>query len=205
MNIRDNIHPDWYLIMNLFNQEPLSTLFYDILPNISYKPEKEKIFSVFKMPMKDIKVVILQSEPYPYVTNTLRDFKEWEDQGVFILNTSLTSEVGNVGAHYEYWEKLIQTVIFYISKYQPCIWMIPNINNEIKFKKHILNPFTVEGYDRELIENIPINPDFNYIFTKPNVEIEEYKEYGSSTYNFYYVNSILKNKSLNEIKWNNEI
>ena len=115
MKILEKVHEDWIPIIRTYlHQEPLSILLNEILPNISYKPEKENIFNIFTMPLKDIKVVILHLEPYPYYTNKVRDFSEWEKQGVFILNTSLTSEVSNMESHYEYWENFIKTVIKYI-------------------------------------------------------------------------------------------
>ena len=195
MKILEKVHEDWIPIIRTYlHQEPLSILINEILPNISYKPEKENIFNVFTMPLKDIKIIILHLEPYPYYTNNIRNFSKWEKQGVFILNTSLTSEVSNMENHYDYWENLIKTIIRYISKQHPCIWLIPNIRNEMKFKNCIIhNPFFVEGYDKELIENIPINSDWNYIFTTFGKE--------DSENNYYYANSILKQMNNKEIKW----
>lgn len=196
MKILEKVHEDWnFIIKKYINQAPLSVLFNEILPNISYKPEKENIFNIFTMPLKDIKVVILHLEPYPYYTNKVRDFSEWEKQGVFILNTSLTSEVSNMESHYEYWENFIKVVIRHISYYHPCVWLIPNTRNIMKFKNSIVNnPFFVEGYNKELIENIPINSDWNYIFTKLGNNNDSLETY-------YYINSILKQMNNKEIKW----
>ena len=65
MNTNEIIHPSWTPIISLLYQEPLTTLNQQILPNISYQPKKEDIFNVFKMPLDDVKVVILGQDPYP--------------------------------------------------------------------------------------------------------------------------------------------
>lgn len=60
-----NLDESWQPIKSLLYQEPLLTLNREILPNISYQPNKDKIFEVFKMPVENIKVVILGQDPYP--------------------------------------------------------------------------------------------------------------------------------------------
>ena len=80
----DIIDASWFPVINLLNQEPLLTLRTRILPEISYQP-KNKVFDVFSMPVKDIKIVILRQEPYPLpikVINT--DYLK--EQGVMFLN-----------------------------------------------------------------------------------------------------------------------
>lgn len=65
MRPTDIIHKSWEPIVGALFREPLVTLNNDILPNIAYLPKREQIFNVFKMPVKDIKVVILGQDPYP--------------------------------------------------------------------------------------------------------------------------------------------
>lgn len=184
------IHEDWnFIIKKYINQAPLSVLFNEILPNISYKPEKENIFNIFTMPLKDIKVVILQPEPYPFLKGKEEEFTKLKEQGVFMLNTSLTSEVGNMNAHYDYWEYMIKYIISHISLHNPCIWLFSSIRIKYDFEIYIRRKFfVVKNYDDITIENIPISPDWNYIMNNGEKNLE-------------YTNSILKQMNNKEIKW----
>lgn len=64
MKVTDYFHHSWQPLLPLLNQEPLLTLNTTILPNCHYYPQKENIFRVFRMPLEDIKVVILGQDPY---------------------------------------------------------------------------------------------------------------------------------------------
>lgn len=133
-----------------------------------------------------------------------RTLKHWQEQGIFLLNTALTVESGKAGSHLLYWEDFTKRVISYISLKQPCIWLLwgkkaqsfaPYIRGKVMY---------TSGYDKETIEFIPINSDFNYIMTAPHPAAEAYSGGKAGFFgcnHFYYVNSILKNKSLKEIKW----
>ncbi len=60
-----NIDESWVgLLHSLIYQEPLIQLL-ETLDKESYEPKKYDIFNVFKVPLDDIKLVILCSEPYP--------------------------------------------------------------------------------------------------------------------------------------------
>lgn len=190
MKILEKVHEDWIPIIRTYlHQEPLSILLNEILPNISYKPEKENIFNIFTMPLKDIKVVILQPEPYPFLKGKEEEFAKLKEQGVFMLNTSLTSEVGNMNAHYDYWEYMIKYIISHISLHNPCIWLFSSIRIKYDFEIYIRRKFfVVKNYDDITIENIPISPDWNYIMNNGEKNLE-------------YTNSILKQMNNKEIKW----
>lgn len=58
------IHESWYSIKQYLYEEPLIKLNNEILPNIKYYPNKKDIFNVFKIPLNQIKVVILGQDPY---------------------------------------------------------------------------------------------------------------------------------------------
>ena len=65
MNLFKNVDESWIpLLHSLAYKEPLVN-FLNNLSQISYQPELEKIFKVFEMPVKDVKVVILGCDPYP--------------------------------------------------------------------------------------------------------------------------------------------
>lgn len=65
MKILEQVHESWHPLMYMLHKEPLKTLNEKILPEISFQPAKENIFSVFKMPLENIKVVLLGQDPYP--------------------------------------------------------------------------------------------------------------------------------------------
>ena len=60
----EKVDPSWGPILYKIKEEPLSTLFNKVLPNISYQPKVDNIFSALQMPVSSIKVVILGSGPY---------------------------------------------------------------------------------------------------------------------------------------------
>jgi len=234
MNPKEKIHQDWHPIVNLLYQEPLKTLSEQVLPNISYQPRPENIFRVFEVPINSIKVVILGQDPYPtpgdaiglsFINGTnkvpvsLRNiYKEiidstdietvspltWQEQGVFLLNTALTVETGKAGSHLKYWEDFTKRVVSHISTLQPCIWLLWGKKAE-KFIPYInMNPFHVNNYTKETIEQIPINPDWNYIFTSPHPAAEAYSGGTAGFFgcnHFYYTNRVLSQLSKSTIKW----
>lgn len=234
INPREQINEDWTPLLNLLYQEPLKTLSEEILPNISYQPKGENIFRVFEKPMTDIKVVILGQDPYPtpgdaiglsFINGTdkipvsLRNIykeitdstnvetvnpKSWQEQGVFLLNTALTVETGKAGSHLKYWEDFTKRTISLIAEKHSCIWVFWGAKAQ-KFIPYIhKNAFHVKGYNKETIEDMPINPDWNYILTAPHPAAEAYSGGKAGFFgcnHFYYINSILKNKSLKEINW----
>lgn len=64
--IPEVIHTSWHKhIGGLFHIPSIETLKYIILPTIKFYPKQQDIFNVFKMPLDEIKVVILGQDPYP--------------------------------------------------------------------------------------------------------------------------------------------
>ena len=63
MNPTEIIDKSWIPVLSQLHQEPLKSLYEELLPNISYQPLKEDIFRVFEMPVNKIKVVILGQDP----------------------------------------------------------------------------------------------------------------------------------------------
>ena len=244
MNLFKNVHESWIpLLHSLAYKEPL-VKFLSSLSEISFQPEFEKIFKVFEMPVKDIKVVILGQDPYPkpgdaigrayavsdkskmpfilrniekeifrtkgievlnqdndIVDQSWKTLNHWSEQGVFLLNTTLTVETGSAGSHIRYWKEFTEMIVQFISHENPCIWML--WGSYLKTHgSNIKNPFLVKGYDRESIEEIPIDPELNYIIPgeHPAMLIEEGEE-GFSKDGFYYTNRVLEKRSLKKIIW----
>jgi uracil-DNA glycosylase len=233
MNPKDKIHKDWLPIINLLYQEPLKTLSETILPNISYQPKSENIFKVFEVPINTIKVVILGQDPYPtprdaiglsFVNGTnkipvsLRNiYKEiidstdndivtpsmWQKQGIFLLNTALTVETGKAGSHLKYWEDFTKKVINHLSISQPCIWLLWGKKAE-KFIPYIKNTFNASNYTKEDIEQIPINPDWNYLLVAPHPAAEAYSGGTAGFFgcnHFYNTNRVLNKLNKSTINW----
>lgn len=242
MNPLDKVHSSWFPMMEtLLYQEPLKNLKDNILPNISFQPEKENIFNVFSMPIKDIKVVILGQDPYPtpgdaigysFATNKTKTpaslriiqkeistsvhdvlsmgqipdntLKSWRESGVFLLNTALTVETGNAGSHLKYWDTFTRQIIQFISKENPCIWILWGKKAQ-GFAKNIHNPQQlVKGYTRQTIEQIPVNEDYNYIMTSPHPTAEAYADGKAEFYgcdHFYFVNKILEKFKVSPVLW----
>ena len=72
MNPLEIIHPSWMdIIQSQLYQQPLQQLNQEILPNISYQPQKQDIFKVFETPVNKVKVVILGQDPYPTPGNAV--------------------------------------------------------------------------------------------------------------------------------------
>jgi len=157
------IHQSWNPLLHQLYQPPLLDLIATGLQDISFRPRREEIFKSFSMPVEDVKVVVMKDEPGYH--------HEWEapqylkDQGVLLLYASLTTDVARPGNHASYWENWTQRVVSYLSHKNPCIWLMTEKNIQ-KFIPYInINPYHVKGYDKETINKIPANSDWNYIIT----------------------------------------
>jgi uracil-DNA glycosylase len=59
-----------------------------------------------------------------YPTYQDPDLTRWAEQGILLLNTALTTEVGKSGSHYKIWQKFVVHVIDMLSWYNPgLIWV----------------------------------------------------------------------------------
>lgn len=130
-----------------------------------------------------------------------KTLEHWTQQGIFLLNTALTVETAKAGSHLKYWSDWTKTVIQFISKQNPCIWILWGKKAQ-SFIPNILNPFHVNGYDKDTIEDILVHPDYNYILTAPHPAAELYSGGKAGFYgcnHFIFVNKILAKLSKNEI------
>ena len=123
-----------------------------------------------------------------------RTLEHLEQQGFFLLNTALTVRRGEPASHIKYWTYFILSVIKYISKMNPCIWLLWG-NKAKSYKEHIYNPQIIKD---EMI----LKPNHNYILesTHPAAEV-----YGKGNFigsgHFKKVNEILKNKKEKQINY----
>lgn len=227
MKSLNSIHSSFLpIIINQIYQEPLKSLFENILPKTNFQPKEEEIFRVFQMPLNKIRVVIIGLEPsnIPYnatglsfingtreVPKSLNNiYKEifnstgvkgninlWEGQGIFLLNSALTVETGNSRSHLPYWETFTKNIVQYISYNNPCIWFLWG-NTPRSFLENIYKPFMVDGYDQKLIKDIPINKQYNYVF-RTDSPLKESAFLGCN--HFKFTNIILEKLKETKINW----
>lgn len=133
-----------------------------------------------------------------------KTLEHWRESGVFLLNTALTVQTGNAGSHLKYWDTFTRQIIQFISKENPCIWILWGKKAQ-GFAKNIHNPQQlVKGYTRQTIEQIPINDDYNYVMTSPHPAAEAYAGGKAGFYgcdHFYFVNKILEQFKVSPINW----
>lgn len=55
---------------------------------------------------------------YPFYYRPL-DLKKWSNQGILMLNTALTTEVGKIGKHYEIWAPFSAYLFDYLKNFDP--------------------------------------------------------------------------------------
>jgi uracil DNA glycosylase len=196
-----SFHGSWAPILNKLYQEPLNTFLKETIYTRGVREDKTTLFKIFSKPLSAIKMVIVTESVIDLkeasVINSMLDTdfnrQEWKEQGVFFLPTSLTSSYGGDNDE-PYWKDFIDTVIKYISQENPCIWMFWGTSHKLHNvkKDYIL----VNNYSRELIEDIPINSDWNYTFISPAILS---KDFVKGDY-FYKANKVL-NKLNKQIKF----
>lgn len=219
LNSLDNIDNSW----NDFLSSELITLLKNIEKNIleskqKFTPKTDKVLKFLKVPLADVKVIILGQDPYPqdgvatgraFEVGTLKSwddkfsnislkniiraiyfaynneylkysdikntigktfllkspyelFVEWEKQGVLLLNTSFTCEIGKSNSHEKYWNIFTMSLLKYISKANPdVIWflwgnnaksIVADINIEKKIEsKHPMMCYKNPGRDDDFL------------------------------------------------------
>lgn len=65
MKIPKTIHESWHENLQPLFDDIKMSMILDTISKCYYYPKKEDVFKVFKMPMHEIKVVILGQDPYP--------------------------------------------------------------------------------------------------------------------------------------------
>lgn len=94
-------------------------------------------------------------------------FIEWEKQGVLLLNTSFTCEVGKSNSHEKYWNVFTNSLLKYISQTNPNImWFLwgnnaKSIVSDIKIKNKIESMHPMMCYNKQ-------GRDDDFLFGKIN-------------------------------------
>ena len=123
--------------------------------------------------------VLPKEKYYPEADKVFRVFS--------MLPVSLTQGVDV--DHTEYWEPFIKKVVYFISKSNPTIWIMPTTEAQ-RFTANlpVKSIFNVLRYDDSLINQIPINVDYNYVFKGIYVNTE-------------HINILLKRLGKETINW----
>ena len=114
--------------------------------------------------------------------------EHWKEQGVFLLNTSLTVESMKPASHVRYWQDFIKRVVYYIAKSNHCIWVLWGKKAQ-DFEQFMPREeiYKVKGYTIENIKDMPNNPYWNYVLTASHPAAEEYQSnagfYGCNHFN----------------------
>ena len=113
-----------------------------------------------------------------YIRNN--DLKRWSNQGILLLNTALTTEVGKIGKHYEIWKPFI-TFLF----------------DSLKSKNKNLIYVFMGKKSQELRDHVDINN--NHIINVSHPASGVYNKQGWNCNDmFNEINSLLK---INRIEW----
>jgi len=51
------------------------------------------------------------------------DLKSWAEQGVLLLNTSLTTEIGKIGRHFDLWKNFTAYLLDILNSREPLVWV----------------------------------------------------------------------------------
>jgi uracil-DNA glycosylase len=110
------------------------------------------------------------------------DLKRWSNQGVLMLNTALTCEVGNIGAHVKLWKPFTLNLLDYLATYNTGLLYVFMGNKAKEFAKLI--------------------PQNNYKFFTMHPASAAYRggKWDSGDL-FNSVNKVLKENYNTQIKW----
>lgn len=122
----------------------------------------------------------------------------WAEQGIFLLNTALTVEVGIAGSHTGQWQWFTREVVKIISREQQPVWMLWGAKAK-SFKDYIFNYHqfkTEEGLIRSPNTNYGLEADHPAAETYGN---SKYKFSGCNHFNI--CNEILRRQNKTIINW----
>jgi uracil-DNA glycosylase len=87
-------------------------------------------------------------------------FKSWKSQGVLLLNTALTVEIGNSGSHIKLWENFIEKLIKFIEKENNDLIFLLWGAKAGKYKKYIERSQIIEHNHPAICGNLKNPKDF---------------------------------------------
>lgn len=161
----------------------------------------EKVSNNLKLEITPQELLIVERElknDYP----NYQGINFWQEQGVFLLNSSLTSERGNDESHLNHWKQFTTSIIRHISsqKDSNIVWLLWGGGKS--FIPQIANKFDVNPYNLETIKDIPIYKGKNYILHSESPMSEYWGNGGFYNKNhFLLTNKILEKSKVSKIKW----
>jgi uracil-DNA glycosylase len=161
----------------------------------------EKVGNNLKSDLTPQELIILEKE----LKNNFPDYQginTWQKQGVFLLNSSLTSERGNDESHLSYWKQFTNQIIRHISSQegQNIVWLL--WGGAKSFIPQIANKFDVNPYNLENIKNIPIYKGKNYILHSESPMSEYWGNGGFYNKNHFLItNKILEKSRLSKVNF----
>ncbi|MBF0408352.1 MAG: uracil-DNA glycosylase [Candidatus Riflebacteria bacterium] len=100
------------------------------LQNILKLLHKNSLKNTDVSPIKDVRKAIKDSSFSILPPNSL--FKNWEKQGVLLLNTALTCEIDKPKSHSNYWACFMQKVINFVKRISPdAMWFLWGKNAQV--------------------------------------------------------------------------
>lgn len=106
-------------------------------------------------------------------------FDIWKNQGVFLLNTALTTKEDKSGEHLKFWKDIISELVEYISKKNTNIIYFLWGNNAQEFKKYVYKGSFYECNHPAICGNLKNDKDFMnskcFIETKSLINWSGYK------------------------------
>lgn len=163
------IHPSWHEhLIPLFKQENTKNILEFLLSKRNWFPDKNYIFRALEIPVDRVQIVILGQDPYPkkgqaigrafavletvWKPPSLRiieeelgreipsDLQNWVDQGVMLLNKTLTVKAGEPNSHKSLWDEFSKQLIQIIERECEPIWFLwgkeaQSIQKDIYLKK----------------------------------------------------------------------
>lgn len=107
------------------------------------------------------------------------DLVEWSRQGILMLNTSLTTEVGKIGKHFHIWKPFVNYVIdmlnhISIKRDQPFIWVF--LGKKAQEFEDLLHPSQIiirASHPASAAYAKQKEWDCNNLFTKVNEELDK--------------------------------
>lgn len=129
--------------------------------NTSLKNILKLIYKTYTGEIKDINYIrkMIENNKFKILAPSLL-FKNWMKQGVLLLNSSLTTLVGNSGMHHKFWTPIIKELIEYISSKNNNITYLLWGNDAIIFEKNILNGNIVKHNHPAIVGKLDNPNDF---------------------------------------------
>jgi uracil-DNA glycosylase len=99
----------------IVGQDPYPTI--DVADGIAFSCSKSKTPGQIQPSLKFILQEVNRTIYNDDYVSINPDLSRWSRQGVLMLNTALTTEIGKIGKHYEIWKPFLNYLFDYLSNY----------------------------------------------------------------------------------------